>query len=117
MDGYDSFVNDDEEGIDKGDPIEEGYQVPPYSPEIYEIIDNSNEERAANYYDQYIGAEVVLPDRDVEKLMGKVRKRVIYDNTSTGKGNYNSMHDNSLYEVEYPDVTTEKLAANIIAEI
>ena len=31
--------------------------------------------------------------------MGKFRKRVIYDDTSTGKGNYNAMHDKSLYEV------------------
>ena len=48
--------------------------------------------------------------------MGKVRKRVRYDDTSTGKGGYNSMHDKSLYEVEYPDGTTEQLSANIIAE-
>ena len=116
MDGYYSFINDDEEGVDKGDPNEEGYQGPPDSPYIYEIIDNSDEEIAANSYDQYIGADVVLPDRNGEKLMGEVSKRVIYDDTSTGKVNYNSMHDKYLYEVEYPDVTTEQLAANIIAE-
>ena len=29
--------------------------------------------------------------------MGKVRKRVRYDNTSTGEGNYNDMHDKYLY--------------------
>ena len=34
LDGYDSFINDDEEGIAKGDPNEEGYQGPPYSSEI-----------------------------------------------------------------------------------
>ena len=28
MDGYESFIKDDEEGIDKGDPNEEGYQGP-----------------------------------------------------------------------------------------
>ena len=39
--------------------------------------------------------------------MGKVRKRVRYDDTSMGKVNYNAMHENSLYEVEYPDRTTE----------
>ena len=49
--------------------------------------------------------------------MGKVRKHIIYDDTSTGKGNYNAMHEKSLYEVEYPDGTTEQLAANIIVEI
>ena len=58
----------------------------------------------------------MLPDRKGEKLMGKFRKRVRYDDTSTGKGNYNAMHDKSLYEVEYPDGTTEQLLANTIAE-
>ena len=45
LDGYENFVNDDKEVIDKGDPNEDGYQGPQDSPEIYEIIDNSNEER------------------------------------------------------------------------
>ena len=109
-------MNDDEEGIDNGDPNEYGYQGPPDCPEIYEIIDNRGEEREANSYDQYIGAEVVLPDQKGEKLMGKVRKRVIYDYTITCEGNYNYMHDNYICEVKYPDGTTEKLAANIIIE-
>ena len=58
----------------------------------------------------------MLPDCKGEKLMGKVRKRVRYDDTSTGEGNYNAMHDKSLYEVEFPDQTTDQLVANIIAE-
>ena len=48
--------------------------------------------------------------------MGKVKNSVRYDDTSTGEGNYNAMYDKYLYEVEYPDETTEQLAANIIAE-
>ena len=52
LDGYESFINDYEEGIAKGDPNKEGYQVPPDSPEIYEILDNGDEERAANSYEQ-----------------------------------------------------------------
>ena len=70
----------------------------------------------ANSYDQYIGDEVVLPDCKGDKLMGKVRKRVIYDYRSTSRDNYNAMNDKFLYEVEYTDGTTEQLAANIIAE-
>ena len=116
LDVYESFMNDDEEGVAKGGPNKEGYQGPTDSPEIDEIIDNSNEERAANSYDQYIGSEVVVPDRKGEKLMGKARKGVRYDDTSTGEGNYNAMNYKSLYEVEYTDGTTEQLAANIIAE-
>ena len=83
--GYESFINDGEEGIAKGDPKEEGYQGLPDYPEIYEIIDNSDEESTANYYYQYIGAEVVPPDWKGEKIMGKVRKRVRYDDKSTGE--------------------------------
>ena len=90
-------MNDDEVVIAKGDPNEEGYQGPPDYPGIDEIIDNSHEERAANYYDQYIGYEVVLPYHKGEKLMGKVRKHVRYGETSTGKVNYNDMHDKYLY--------------------
>ena len=39
------------------------------------------------------------PDRKGEKLMGKVRKRVKYDKSSTGKVDYDYMHDKSLYAV------------------
>ena len=48
--------------------------------------------------------------------MGKVRNCVIYNDTSTGEGKYNATHDKYLYEVEYPDGTTETLVANIMAE-
>ena len=49
----------------------------------------------------------MLPDCKGDKLMGKVRKRVIYDYRSTSRDNYNAMHDKFLYEVEYTDGTTE----------
>ena len=112
MDGYDSFNNNDEEVISQGDPNKEGYQGPTDSPEIDEIKDDRDEERVANSYDQYIGAEVVLPDRKGDKLMVKFSKRVRYDDKSTGTGDYNAMHDKSLYKVEYPYQTTKQLTAN-----
>ena len=49
--------------------------------------------------------------------MGKVRKRVRYDDTSNGEGFYNAMHDKPLYEVEYHDVMTEQMSAIITADI
>ena len=45
----------------------------------------------------------MLPDWKGEKIMGKVRKGVRHDDTSTGKVNYNVRHDTYLYEVEHPD--------------
>ena len=74
---------EDEEGTVKGDTNEEKYPGLTDSPEIDEIIDNSDKEMAANDYDQYIGAEVVLHDRKDEKLIFKVRKRIKYDKIST----------------------------------
>ena len=44
LDGYDSFIDDDEEGTAKGYLNEEEYQGLPYSPDIHNIIDNSDEE-------------------------------------------------------------------------
>ena len=66
MDVYDSFINGDEDGNTKGDPDEEEHQGISDYTEIDEIIDNSDGEMAANSYDQYIGAEVVPPDRKGE---------------------------------------------------
>ena len=53
----------------------------------------------------------MVPDQKGEKLMGELRKRFRYDDTSKGEGSYNTM-----YEVEYPDGTTDQLESHIIAE-
>ena len=59
-------------------------------------MDNSDEERAANSYDQYIGAEVIPPDLKGEKLMGKVSKRIKYVDISTREGQYIAIHKKSV---------------------
>ena len=61
---------------------------------------------APNYYDQYIRAEVVLPDWKGDKLIVKFRKSIKYDNISKVKGHYNSVHEQFIYTVKYPDGTT-----------
>ena len=48
--------------------------------------------------------------------MDNVSKRVKYYESSTVKYNYNPMHEKYLYEVYYPDGTTEQLSDNLIAE-
>ena len=42
LDEYNSFINDAEDSIAKGDPNEEVYKEPPDSPGIYEILHNSD---------------------------------------------------------------------------
>ena len=52
LDVYYYLVNDDEQVIAKGEPNKEVYQGTPDSLYIYEILDNCDEQREANYYDQ-----------------------------------------------------------------
>ena len=68
-----------------------------------------------NSYEKYIWDEVVLPDSKCDKPVVKFRKRIKYFNISTGEGRYNSTHDKYIYEVEYPDGTTDQLTEFIIA--
>ena len=49
----------------------------------------------------------MLPDCKGDKLMVKVRNHIKYDGISTREGHYNYMHDNYVYEVEYPDEMTK----------
>ena len=71
MDSYDSFINDDEEGDANSEPNKEEYQVILDSPEIYDIINISDLKRTDNSNDQYIGSEVLLPNRKSEKIVVK----------------------------------------------
>ena len=48
----------------------------------------------------------MIPDCKGEKLMVKVRKSIKYDDKRTIEVHYNAIHNKSVYEVEYPDVTT-----------
>ena len=60
LDFYVSFVIYEEEDTVKGELNEDEYQGLPYYPDIDDIMYNSDEERTASSYDQYIGSEVVL---------------------------------------------------------
>ena len=95
----------------------ENYFGLPNSVDIDDLIDNSSPEAAADTYDQYIGAEVCTGPSDGRgnKQMGKVTKRLTNANNNN-PGTYNPMLDHSLYQVTYPDGTSEKIMANIIAE-
>ena len=66
------FVNDDV-NVTVGNNLEE----PPYLgleplPDVDTFVDNSDSRLAADFYDQYVGAEVALPDRKGQTLLAKV---------------------------------------------
>ena len=83
--------------------------------DVDDYVKADDAESEADTYDQFIGAEIALPNAADEKLMAKVRKKVRSDNHNDGK-NYNPILDSSVYEVQFSDGTTEEIAANVIAE-
>ena len=83
--------------------------------DVDEYVKSDNAEVEADTYDKYIGAEVCLPNAADEKLMAKVRKKVVSSDANDGS-NYNPILDSSVYEVQFSDGTTDEVAANVIAE-
>ena len=122
LDGMTNFINDDEEVDDKLvddklDLFEEQYLGLPNTPEIDEVVDNTDRRKQADTYDQFIGAEVALPDTTGRTAMARVMKRVKdNDGNAIGVQTDNILTNTSLYEVEFPDGHTEELQYNIIAE-
>ena len=96
--------------------ISRGFR-PPDIKDVDDYIDQSNARTQADTYDNFIGAEVALPDPMAGKAMGRVIKRV-RDNEGKSKGieSNNPLTNTSLYEVEFPDGHTEELQYNYIAE-
>jgi hypothetical protein len=79
-------------------------------------IPDADDEIDVDTYDQYIGAEILLPVGN-EMLSAKVRRRKrTVDGKLTGKANSNPILDTRTYEVEYVDGQTAELAANVIAQ-
>ena len=115
-DSIDDFVHDDMKAVAGDEHVEGDYYGLEEPHDIDDVVDNTDERTMANTYDQYIGAEVSVPDRKGQKIMAKVMKKVkCKDNNIEGKG-YNPLHDHSVYEIEFTDGTTEELTANVIAE-
>ena len=119
MDGMHSFINDDVDCETDQDILDwtEEYHGLPQSPELDDIIDNTDVRKQADTYDQFIGAQVQLSDQTGRLAMGRVTKRV-RDNEGNvmGTPSNNPLTNHSLYEVEFPDGHTEELQYNIIAE-
>ena len=120
MDGWDAFVNDDipgETDEDLLDYIQQNHGIPEM-PEIDDIVNHDDARKQADTYDQFIGAEVCLPNMmDGTNAMARVIKRVKdNDGNAIGTDRDNPLMNTSMYEVEFPDGQTAELQYNIIAE-
>ena len=76
LNGTDSFINE-EVSSQEGELFwEEPYQVLPDSPEMDDAVYQENSEKVADTYDQFVSAEVFLPDEQGRKFMVRVTKHV-----------------------------------------
>ena len=68
--------------------------------------------------DSYVNMEIVLPRKDDDRLMHAiVNRRKLYDEgKAVGNMSKNPLLDTIAYELEFYDVTTEVLTANIISK-
>jgi hypothetical protein len=113
MDGLACFINDDKPNA-YSDVIHDEEIFPPRVPNIDEVVDSSDVEKAADMYHSYLGAEVVVPDTAGVQQMARVIKQI--ENGDRPQA-INPLLDTSVFEVvEYMDGTIDRLNTNIIAE-
>ena len=76
LNGIDAFINEEVQSQEGGDVWEEPYQVLPDSSEMDEVMDQENDEKAVDTYDQFVGTEVCIPDELGRKTTSRVTKCV-----------------------------------------
>jgi len=87
----------------------------PGMPDIDEMISSENAKAEADSYDKFVGVDVILPNSADQKLMARVRRKIKSDDRNSANY-YNPLRDHSVYEIEFPDGTTDEIEANLIAE-
>ena len=85
------------------------------TPDIDEVIDSENAKTEPDTYDKFVGVDVMLPNSADQKLMSRVKRKVISDDRNEASY-YNPLKGHSIYEVVFPDGTTDEVVANLIAE-
>ena len=86
------------------------------SPEIDDVVDNSDVKLDNNTYYKYINVEVSIPDSKGINLMSKLMRKTTSNYENRTSGMYNPLAGNSSYEVQFLDGTTKELTANVISE-
>ena len=122
--GQDQYIYDEEDNEfmqdDVKEPIGSGFLDEEFgmmliAMDVDEYVESDNAEIEADTYDKYIGAEVCLTNTADEKLIAKVRRKIVSNNVNDSRS-YNSILDSLTYEVQFSNGTTDELAGNVIAE-
>jgi len=84
-------------------------------PDIDKMIDTENARVAADLYDKFVGVNVILPNSGEQKLIAKVKRKIKSDDRNRPSF-YNPLRDHSIYEIEFPDGSTDEVEADLISE-
>jgi hypothetical protein len=95
---FDLFEGDDEDPLD---PDEENQTEEDYTPEAL---------------DEYLAGQLMLPHGGEYQLARVINRKRDSEGAPMGKRHPNPILDSRLYDVEFPDGSTEVVAANLIAE-
>ena len=85
INGMNLFINKDVPSQEEEDVWEELYQGLPYSLDMEYVVDQENTGKAIDTYDQFIGAEVCLPDEREIEMTARFTKSV-KDNKGNPRG-------------------------------
>ena len=88
--------------------------VTPIEPEA--AFEDANEDATPEAYDEYLTAEVLLPQGGESKKGIVKRRKRDAEGLPAGVRNTNPLLDSRQYEVEFPDGATDTFTANLIAE-
>ena len=79
------------------------------------VVDQENTGKAIDTYDQFIGAEVCLPNEQGSKMMARFTKNMKYNESKTRGIEHPTLFSyHSLYQVSFPNDQTEYLTENVI---
>ena len=89
----------------------------PYGDELTDVKVEEINNSYLDSLDEYIGAEVVIPDRNAIPVLAKVKKRKRDSkDLPIGEKNDNPILDTRIYELEFPDGRVEEYSVNVLAE-
>jgi len=83
------------------------------TPDVEEMINTEDARSKSDSYDKNMGVDVVLSYSGDTKLMTKVKKRIIRDDRNRSDY-YKPTHNYSVYEIQFPDGSTDEVEANLI---
>ena len=76
LDGMYAFINEEVTSQEGEEFWEEPHQGLLESTEMDDVVDQENYEKSVNTYDQFVGAELCIPDEIRRKRMARVTKSV-----------------------------------------